>query len=249
MPDYIYLDIETIPAQNAAIRQRIADSVRPPANYAKPETIAKWEAENKPEAVEREIARTGLNGAFGHVCAIGFGFNAEPIGCEVAENVDDEAVILKRFVKALDFKRRDFGTPTIVGHNVAGFDIRFIWQRAFVLGIQLPEWFPRDPKPWSQDVFDTMTAWAGSRDTISLDNLCEAFGLPGKGDISGKDVAALWALKSFKQIGEYCMDDVERVRQIHWRMLPALGKLVPAPAPENSITSIDDEIPAFGSAA
>ncbi len=241
MPDYIYLDIETIPTQDAPTRARIADSVRPPANYAKPETIAKWEAENKPEAVDREIARTALNGAFGHICAIGFAFNANPIACEVAESVADEAVILKKFVHTLETSRSYFGTPMIIGHNVAGFDVRFIWQRCFVLGVRLPEWFPRDPRPWSQDVFDTMTVWAGARDTISLDNLCEAFGLPGKGDISGKDVAALWAIRSYKQIGEYCMEDVERVRQIHWRMLPAIGKAIPTLATAG-VVDIDDEV-------
>ena len=65
---FCYIDIETIPTQSAETRARIADTVKPPATMKKAETIAAWEAEQKPVAVEEAISKTGLKGAYGHIC-------------------------------------------------------------------------------------------------------------------------------------------------------------------------------------
>ena len=67
----LYLDIETIPAQDPAIHAMIAERVTAPASYKKPETIAKWEAEEKPAAVAKAIADTSFDGGLGEVCCIG----------------------------------------------------------------------------------------------------------------------------------------------------------------------------------
>ena len=249
MPDYIYLDIETIPTQDPAIREQIAASVKAPANYTKPESIQKWMEENGAAAIDNAIRKTSLDAQFGHIACIGWAINADPVLATVSEKASDEPEILQTFFDALASMKRSHAAPVIVGHNVIGFDIRLVWQRCFVLGIAPPTWFPRDAKPWASDVFDTMTAWAGSRDTISMDNLCRALGLPGKGDISGSDIATLWAQKSFRMIGEYCMSDVEKTRAVHWHMMRALGELPPQPKPQgDSSLLIDDEIPDFGGA-
>jgi DNA polymerase elongation subunit (family B) len=105
--------------------------------------------------------------------------------------------------------------PVICGHNVAGFDIPFIWQRCMIHGVKLPAWFPRDPKPWSDDVFDTMTRFAGARNMISMDKLCMAFNIPATDDISGADVAKAYEAGEFDKIVDHCKTDVEKVRKIH----------------------------------
>jgi len=220
---YLYLDIETIPAQSEEVRARIAESIKPPGSMKKAETIAQWEAEQKPAAVEEAIAKTALNGAYGHICCIGFAFGDNSPLALSAVSADWETDRL------LDFFESASATvgnriPTIVGHNVSGFDIRFIWQRCIALGIRAPAWLPRDPKPWGNDVFDTMTAWAGSRDTISMDNLCAALGLPGKGEIDGSMVGKLFAEGRHEEIAEYCRADVERTRAIHRKMQVAFGE-------------------------
>jgi hypothetical protein len=114
---------------------------------------------------------------------------------------------------------------TIVGHNVIAFDIRFIWQRAIVLGVRVPSWFPRDPAPWSGVVFDTMTAFAGARGTIGMDRLSRALGFPGKGDVDGSMVAGMWAAGKYEEIAAYCRSDIERTREIHRRMQIAFGEV------------------------
>ncbi len=113
--------------------------------------------------------------------------------------------------------------PTIVGHFVTGFDMRFLWHRAMVLGVYAGGVLPRDPKPWSDEVNDTMTMWAGVRDSVSLDNLCKMLGVEGKGDITGADIAQMWADGKHEEIAQYCMDDVRRTRACHQKMLVATG--------------------------
>ena len=111
------------------------------------------------------------------------------------------------------------GQNRFIGHYISGFDLRFILCRAVVLGVKLPPSvaFPRDIKPWSDSVFDTMTAWAGPRDKISQDNLCRALGLPCKDGFDGSMVAVAWANGEHGRIAEYCKSDVEAVRSIHRR--------------------------------
>lgn len=220
---YLYVDIETIPAQSPEVCSRIAENVKPPAQMKKADTIAAWEAEQKPAAVEEAVARTALNGAYGHICCIGFAFDGEQTLIQDAHEACDETDAICGF---FDYTSKRVGNrmPTIVGHNVTGFDIRFIWQRCIALGIRVPAWLPRDPKPWDSLVFDTMTAWAGARDTISMDNLCAALGLPGKGGIDGSMVGKMWAEGRHEEIAEYCRADVERTRQIHRKMMVAFGE-------------------------
>lgn len=222
---YVYLDIETIPAQTDEAKARIAATVKPPAQMKKADTIAAWEKEQKPAAVEEAIAKSGLNAAFGHICCIGWGKdNGDIITRYVVPGYADERDLLELFFHETN-EAIGNGFPVIVGHNVVGFDIRFIWQRAMVLGVRVPNWFPRDPKPWDASVFDTMTAWAGARDTISMDNLCAALGLPGKGDVDGSMVGQMFADGRYEDIAAYCRDDVERTRAIHRKMAAAFGEV------------------------
>lgn len=225
MAEYLYLDIETIPTTDAETVAQIAATVTPPGNISKPETIAAWEAEKKPALVAEAVAKTSFNGAHGSIVCLGFAWNdAEPDSYTQDAAGRDEKTILTMLSEYLTATRPSFEQPVIVGHYVANFDLRFIWQRAFVLGVKLPAWFPRDPKPWAGNVHDTMAMWGGASGSISLDNLCRALGLPGKGNIDGSQVADLWAKGERDTIAAYCRDDVERVRRVHRKMLLAFGE-------------------------
>lgn len=221
---YLYFDIETIPAQSEEAKARIAGTVKPPAAMKKAETIAAWEKDQKAAAVEEAIAKTSFNAAFGHICCIGFAFDNSPaVSISWPINADNESLMISAF---FDEAGKIIGNrfPTIVGHFVTGFDIRFIWQRCMVLGIRVPAWLPKDPKPWDAAVFDTQTAWAGARDTISMDNLCQALGIPGKGDVDGSMVGQMFSEGKHKEIAAYCRDDIERTRAIHRKMQVSFGE-------------------------
>lgn len=220
----LYLDIETIPSQSAEVRDRIAATIAPPGNMKKPETIGAWVKEQKPAVVDEAVKKTALDGAFGHIFCICWAIDDGEIhGDCIGANIGREADMIGSLFADLASGFPPMCTMPIVGHNVATFDIRFIWQRAMILGVRLPGWFPRDPRPWDNDVFDTMTVFAGTRGAISLDNLCRAFGRPGKNDIDGSMVADLWAKGEYDRIVSYCKDDVERVRWLHRKMEAALG--------------------------
>ena len=224
---YLYLDIETIPSQNPAVHAMIAESIAPPGNISKAETIAAWEADKKPALVKEAIAKTSFDGAMGHVCCIGFAWGRQMPDCSyttTAEPAHEKTIMLDFFSSAPDDVTKGLDMPIIVGHYVSEFDIRFIWQRAIVLGLRVPSWFPRDPRPWSGMVFDTMTAFAGARNRISLDALCRALGIKGKDDIDGSMIADMWARGEQKAIAQYCRDDVEKTRAVHRKMMVAFGQ-------------------------
>ena len=223
MTHYLYLDIETLPTSDAAVMAEIAASVTPPGSYKKPETIAEWERETKPGLVKEAIAKTSFSGATGSLCCVGWAWNdAEPQSLTVGDDRTEAGVLRSLSMVLSDTRPSGYERPVIVGHYVAGFDIRFLWQRAFVLGVQLPAWFPRDPKPWADGIHDTMAMWGG-KESISLDDLCRALLIPGKGNMTGADVADMWQRGEREAVAAYCRDDVSRVRAVHQRMMIAFG--------------------------
>lgn len=210
-----YLDIETIPCQSAAYLDKLRAEVTAPAQYKKPDSILEWLAENRETAAMDQLTKTSFDPARGHICTIAWAHDDGNILGLHAETVDQEASLLRGFFSTLsEFSRHEF-----IGHYIGGFDLRFILCRAVVLGIKIPKCIPRDPKPWDKTVFDTMTAWAGARGTISMNNLAEALGMDGKGDFDGSMVADAWAKGQHEAILEYCKQDVARTREIHRRFV------------------------------
>lgn len=221
----LYLDIETIPSQSPEVHARIAETIKPPSTYKKAETIAAWEQNEKPSAIKEAIAKTALDGSVGHVCCVGFACDDNPATHRMMIDGLDEKDTIRAFLDTADSWVPSYGSVTIIGHNVVNFDIRFLWQRAIVLGIRMPLWFPRDPKPWGNEAFDTMTAFAGQRGTIGLDRLSLALGMDGKGEIDGSMIGDLWAAGEHEKIASYCRADVDRTRKIHQRMMVAYGEI------------------------
>ena len=91
MKTFITLDIETIPTQRQDVREYIAKTVTHTGNISKPETIAKWNEESKPAAVEEAVSKTGLDGAFGQVVCIGIAYaDCNPV---VFSGLDERAIL------------------------------------------------------------------------------------------------------------------------------------------------------------
>lgn len=221
---YLYLDIESIPAQTQRAKDRIAVTVKPPAQMKKAETIAAWEKDGKEQEVIEAIDKTSFDGGLGHVCCIGWAFEESETESQSILDVSDEKRCIEIFFRYVSDELPDWGDVTVVGHYISGFDIRFLTQRAIVLGVKLPLWWPHEAKPWGNEIFDTMVKWAGAKGTISLDNLCFSLGIEGKGDVDGSMVAQMFKDGKHEEIAQYCRDDVERVRQVHKKMILALGE-------------------------
>lgn len=220
----IYLDIETIPAQDPAVRAEIAANMEPPGNISKAETIAAWHAEKKPALIEEAWRRTALDGSRGHVVVIGFAAeDDEPqaIYREDWQAPDAERDVLTRFFAALsDAYAPNAGAarPVFIGHNITGFDLRFLFQRAVILGVKPPIFIPFQAKPWDDGVFDTMTQFSGAKGTISADRLAHALGMPGKGDMDGSKVWDAVRTGRIREVADYCCRDVATARAFHRRL-------------------------------
>ena len=218
MEKTVTLDIETIPTQSPDALQRALDAVKAPGQYKNPEAIEAWLVQNRDAVAQEALAKTSFDPAKGHICTIAWAIDDGDVFAAHAESVDQEAHVLRQFFSAID----DFHRTTFIGHYIGGFDLRFVLCRAVVLGVQIPRCIPRDPKPWDKTIFDTMIAWAGSRGTISMDNLCSALGIQGKDGFDGSMVADAWRSGDHQTIIDYCKADVKAARNI-WLKFQAVG--------------------------
>ena len=60
--------------------------------------------------------------------------------------------------------------------------------------------------------------WAGVGNRVSLDKLCKALGLPGKGEIDGSKVWDYVRDGRIAEVADYCADDVRKVWAVYRRM-------------------------------
>ncbi|MNY03965.1 putative 3'-5' exonuclease related to the exonuclease domain of PolB [compost metagenome] len=240
---HVYLDIESLPDMREGALQAFIDDAK--ENFKAPSTLTKEQAaaelgltdkekikftskeamiadwvstfkEKKgPEVAEQEWRKTALNGAAGQVLMIGLAFDdADPVVAHAGTEAETLSIAFDMIRQGIDPNRR----PVFIGHNVIGFDLRFIFQRAVIKGVQPPLAIPFGARPWDDSVFDTMMQWAGHGNRISLDNLCAALGLPRKGEIDGSQVYDYWKAGRIAELIAYCADDVHKAREVHRRM-------------------------------
>lgn len=220
----ITFDVECVGCEDEATIAEIAATIKPPGNLKKAETIAKWEAEDKPGVVAEAIKKTSFDGALGRIVCIGWAVDYEEP--ETCWDYTEDGIISTFFDAVRDAAevhrtKGAHATIVFVGHNIIGFDFRFLWQRAVVLGIKPPSIIPFMAKPWDVSIADTMMMWNPDRDRrISLDRLCKALDVPTPKD--GMDGSMVWdyvRAGRLEEIATYCRGDVEATRACYRRMM------------------------------
>ena len=214
----IYLDIETLPTTDAAFIADIANGIAPPGNISKPESIAAWNAEKKPAAVNEAVKKTSFDGLYGSIACICWAYGDNSVW--FTDPCASEEEKLFDFFRDVDAMAKNMGEVQFIGHNIAGFDLPFLKHRAIIHGIKPPHVLMRAmaAKAWDSTIGDTMLMWSQDREKrVSMDKLCKAFGIPGKGDFDGSMVAETWPVDPQKVI-DYCIDDVKRTREIYKRL-------------------------------
>jgi hypothetical protein len=199
-----YLDTETVPSSRVDVAAHFA--------------AKHYDADDLPKAAKaatKDLEKTSLSGLFGELAVISWASDDEE-PCTLVRNFhrpDGEREMIEAFADC------DIDGDTIVAHN-AEFDRSMIRQRAIVLGVQLPKRYAAtDVKPWESAWVCTMAIWTDSRaGRVSLDDLCLALGLPGKGGIDGSMVADMVRSGRLDEVAAYCADDVRRVRAIYKRI-------------------------------
>ena len=236
-----YCDIETIPDQSEGALEEVLEAIEAPAAMKKAETIEAWHngegkyAGVKLQAAETEWKKTGLSGTRGEIICISFALGDRDVINVGRTTEEAEASLLKDFFAAVEYELQAIAddsrigggyAPKIskkiskwIGHNITGFDLRFLWQRCVLNNVKPPFEIPYKAKPWDNTVFDTMVEWAGlhGKDK-SQDAICKAMGYDGKGDIDGSKVWDYAKAGRYQEIYDYCDDDVEKVRLMHKRM-------------------------------
>jgi hypothetical protein len=228
----IYFDIETIPAQDpAAIELIKVDiekqklSVKAPSNYKDQEKIdayIKAEVEKLDAEFDVTYRKTSFDGGLGEICCIGYAIDDNaPVSIYGAS----ESLILLQFYQEImaQYNPSSQTRPKFIGHNIVNFDLRFMFQRSVMNNVKPPMMIPFSAKPWDESIFDTMTAWAGHGNRVSLDKLCKIFNIPQTGSEIGEesDGSKVWDFYQagrIDDIARYCEGDVERTRQAYKRM-------------------------------
>jgi hypothetical protein len=234
------------PAVLDAIRASLADNFKAPSTMTKEQAckelgmtdpdkikftskdsaLAAWAErfkEEKGEEAAQELWRkTSFDGGSGQIAVVGIALDdAEPITFYSEDWANDEAKVLRAAFDAIKdvYTPSSDRRPVFIGHYVTEFDLRFIFQRAVVLGIKPPSIIPFHARPWDDHVFDTMTRWAGIKGSVKLDKLCDALGLAGKTE--GMDGSQVWDYVKAGRIAEvatYCANDVRMARAAYKRM-------------------------------
>lgn len=210
----VYLDIETLPADWTHEQILSFTRTKVPGSYKKPETIEAWIVEN----VDECHASTALDWRHARICCLGTAIDHDEPTSIFTETCDT-TMILDHLLSQVEvaFKRGGC-TPTLIGHNILGFDLpRLILhaarQRHRVLGR-----LPRDR--FSRLVVDTQSLACGpdprALPFVRLGDLATFLGVGEK--TPGMDGSKVWEAfqqDRYTEIESYCRQDVALCRAVH----------------------------------
>jgi predicted PolB exonuclease-like 3'-5' exonuclease len=114
----------------------------------------------------------------------------------------------------------------IVGHNVIGFDLPFIFQRCLVNNIAVRP-FVNLADFNVRGVYDTMHRWwLGSKNRVALDDIAWALGIESSktGEVEGSRVFEFYQAGRLNEIREYNLNDVRVTRQVYERIVSIFGR-------------------------
>lgn len=165
-------------------------------------------------ALDPSDEKGALDAMTGRVVCVGMLIEDGREAKEIMFAGEDEARIITGFWDAL--KPGD----AVVGHNVLDFDIRFLQQRSWILGIQ-PSRALDTRRYYTADVIDTLqlwTNWSGNKKGVTLDALGSALGC-GRKTGEGARVAEWWAVRDVDSIKKYCCEDVQLTYRVFCRLM------------------------------
>ncbi len=167
------------------------------------------------ETVTLDVAdpKGALSAATGRVVCICLLVDDGQNICEESFVDHDEAMIIRGFWEVV------YPGDVFIGHNAFGFDLPFLRQRSWILGIR-PSRRIDLRRFYTGDVIDTMETWSnwGATKFIGLDKLGTLLTVGGKTG-HGSDVAEWWAAGDLQRIAEYCREDVRLTYRVFCRLM------------------------------
>ena len=209
----LHIDIETIPAGDKLTK----NDIKPPAQYKKPESIAKWYQMEGDAVIEKEYRDRAKHSLKGQILCIGFAFDSsEPI---VLYHKKEKEIMLA-FERAVEAETGGKALSySWCGWNIRKFDMIWLWHRVVKYNLDfLRRFMPL--KKWSDRIIDLMEWFSAPdyREMTKLEEACKFLGFEGKGDIDGSKVYDYYKAGKIKEICDYCAKDVEKNQKIFDRM-------------------------------
>lgn len=232
----VYIDLETCPTTDPETIQAIRANIKPPSNYTKPDSIQQWLDTKGHQAAEEAVGKTALDAALGSIISIAWAVGDESPVCLVREpDSPSDKELIEDFLGHLDRKLRAAAVvngderelfrpePYFIGHH-AQFDLGWLYRRCAIHGLRPPFRLPC-PATWrpGRDFGCTMQAWCGLRDSISLDRLCKALGIPSPKapGVDGSMAWKWWQAGDLDAVRNYNLGDVRAVREV-WNRLESV---------------------------
>lgn len=177
-----------------------------------------------------------LDAMTGRVVCIGMLVDEGQIVTEITLANEDERQLIT------EFWRNVAPSDVLVGHNVLEFDVRFLRQRSWILGIE-PSRTLDTRKYNSKDIVDTLQLWTnwGNKKGVTLDALGSALGCGGKTG-NGANVAQWWAERDIESIKSYCQEDVRLAYRVFCRLTYREPKRFPSDVQSVSVPSAGVDI-------
>jgi predicted PolB exonuclease-like 3'-5' exonuclease len=215
------LDIETLPTNNQELIAEFRASITAPGQYKKADSIKEWLDANLETETASKVAKTSFDGLYGSIACICYAIDDESHVSFVSSHEDGEKKMLENFFNHLiDLSYRK--PLTVIGHNVAGFDLPFLKHRCILNGVKPIKSIvdAMNAKPWDSCIADTMLMWSNDREKrVSLDKLSKALGIGGKGDFNGSMVAHAWDNGEYEKVIKYCQNDVTLTRNVYHKLI------------------------------
>jgi len=238
LPRAFTIDIETIPLR--AYRDRAAHRLKRSLERGRmSEEQQQRYFEDQTAEEERAYGSGSLAATSGRILSIAVhigpvvGVQAEGSEQKASEHVfgidpdgqeESEEQSLRGFLALMsDF---DPDIDEIVGHNVIGFDLPFIFQRCLVNGIRVRP-FVNLAEFNVRGVYDTMHRWwLGSKNRVALDDIVWALGMESSktDEVEGSRVFELYQAGRLAEIREYNLNDVRVTRKVYERMVFVFGR-------------------------
>ncbi len=132
------------------------------------------------------------------------------------------------------FGHLELTKPRLVSYNGRSFDLPVLKYRAMVHGIaafwlhqggdKWNSYSSRYSQDWHCDLLDVMSDY-GASGRVKLNEVCAAFGFPGKFGQDGSQVTEMFDAGQIKEIRDYCETDVMNTWLVYLRYMHHRGTL------------------------
>lgn len=207
---FVYADVSTAPIEGAV---DYLDAPECPGNYTKPDSIAKWHAEEAPKVLAKLVDKAALDPDLCRITGIGLGLgDASPIHF-LCKTETQEREALADFA-ALIRQKADAPPSMLVGFNALRFDWPVLVRRAKYLGVCLPINTDRYKSPHI-DLFE-LISHRGQSSARSLGFYVRRLGMDNiEKPLSGAEEAQIFRHERWNDLGASLDHDVEAVRRLH----------------------------------